>query len=262
MPRFSLTKWYLDCVDRDGRSAILYSSALAWGHAAVSWQGASFHEPGKPATHRSSLSPIPLPERDGARLAWDATPLGCTVTCKPVQEQFSRRLLDRPRGSVDWRCEAPAAAVTVTLPGQPPLTGAGYAECLVLSVVPWRLPIDELRWGRWISDGGCRSLVWIEWRGPRPRADVFLDGRAQSTAAVGGDRVRAEGCLLELSGRQALYSRSIGSTLAGLGPLLSMLPAAWRDIEDTKCLSRARLECDGLPSEDGWCIDERVRFPR
>jgi hypothetical protein len=262
MGAFALVKWYLDCVDDDGRSAILYSSTLTWGPASVSWHGISLHEPGRAAVHRSSLASIPLPERQGADLVWRAPPLGCTVVCTPALAPIARRLIDRPEGAVDWRCEMPAASIAVALPDRPTLAGHGYAERLEMTVLPWRLPIDELRWGRWISDDGGRSLVWIDWTGPQPRTDVYLDGQPRAGATVARDRVETGGASLDLSDRRALHSRPVASALNGLSPILSRLPSAWRRVEDAKWISRARLRCPGAPAEGGWCIDEVVRFPR
>jgi len=262
MDRFALTKWYLDCVDGDGRSAIVYSSALTWGPAKMAWHGVSIHDPARPAVHRASLASMPLPARAGADLVWNAHPLGCSVECHATLAPFSRRLLERPEGLVDWECEAPAANMQIALEDMPALRGAGYAERLVMSMPPWRLPIEELRWGRWISDGAGRSLVWIDWRGTRPRTDVYLDGQPHAPAAVADDHVQAGDALLVLSDRRTLHSRSLDTALAGLGPVLALLPSSWRAVEDTKWISRARLERPGTQAEQGWCIDELVRFPR
>jgi hypothetical protein len=262
MDRFVLTKWYLDSVDAGGRSAILYSTALTWGRVRVGWHGVSTCDPDLRVTHRASVRPIPLPGRDGDRLAWRADPLGCTVDCTPSVPPFAQRLLDRDDGFLEWRCEAPAARVEVTLADAPPLFGVGYAECLSLSFLPWRLPIDEMRWGRWVSDDGTRSLVWIDWKGPLPRTDAYLDGRPALSPLVGDRDVQAGGVRLTMAPRRPLYSRSLDSMLAGLGPVLKLLPASWRELEDAKWICRARLDGPGGRTDDGWCIDEVVRFPR
>jgi hypothetical protein len=262
MDRFALVKWYLDCVDDDGRSAVVYSSTLTWGPARVNWHAVSLHEPGRAAVHHSSLASMPLPGWQRAGLIWHARPLGCAVRCGPTLAPFSRRLLERPDGAVDWHCEVPAASVTVSVADRPAVVGRGYAERLEMSLLPWRLPIEELRWGRWIADAGDRSLVWIDWKGSRPRTDVYLDGQPQADAGVFDERVEAGGVSLGLSDRRTLHSRPLGSALAGLAQVLSMLPASWRGVEDAKAVSRARLNRPGAPAEDGWCIDELVRFPR
>jgi hypothetical protein len=262
MRPFALVKWYLDCVADDGRSAILYSSTLAWGPVRASWHSLALHEPGRKAIHRSSLESIPLPEHRATGLVWDASPLGCTVLCTPALAPISRRLIDLADGAVDWRCEVPAGSVALALPDRPTLTGRGYAERLEVTLPPWRLPIDELRWGRWISDSGSQSLVWIDWAGPRPRTDVYLNGQPRAGGTVVHHRVEARDVSLGLSGRRVLHSRPLSSGLAGLAAILAMLPPAWRGVEDTKWISRAQLHSLDAPAEAGWCIDEFVRFPQ
>jgi hypothetical protein len=262
MDRFVLTKWYLDSVDTGGRSAILYSTILSWGRARVAWHSVSICEPDERVAHRVTFKPLPVPERDGDHLAWCADSLGCTVACTPNLPPFAHRLLEEPDGVLDWRCEAPAARVNVNLADAPPLFGFGYVERLSLTLLPWRLPIDEMRWGRWVSDDGTRSLVWIDWKGPHPRSDAYLDGRPERSSVVGDREVRAGDVRLTLATRRPLYSRSLGSELAGLGPVLNLLPASWRDLEDAKWICRARLDGPGGRTDDGWCIDETVRFPR
>lgn len=262
MDRFVLTKWYIDSVDAGGRAAILYSTALHWGRASVGWHGVSICESDRRVTHRTSVKSVSLPERNGDRLSWRADPLGCTVDCRPTVSPFARRLLESPDGVLDWRCEAPAARVDVTLADAPPLFGVGYAECLSLTCLPWRLPIEDMRWGRWVSDDGTRSLVWTDWKGPQPRTDVYLDGRPEAAPVVGDREVQAVGVTLAMAPRRQLYSQSLGSALAGLSPMLALLPGSWRELDDAKWICRARLDGPGGRTDDGWCIDEMVRFPR
>jgi hypothetical protein len=251
MEQFVLTKWYLDAVDAGGRAAILYSTALRWGRASVGWHGVSICESDRRVTHRTSVKPVSLPERNGDRLSWRSDPLGCAVDCRSNVPPFVRRLADSPAGVLDWCCEAPAARVDVTLADAPALT-----------LLPWRLPIEGMRWGRWVSDDGTRSLVWNDWNGPRPRTDVYLDGRPEASPVVDEGEVSAGGVRLTLSPRRQLYSRSLDSALAGLGAMLKLLPGAWRDLEDAKWICRARLDGPAGAEAEGWCIDEVVRFPR
>ena len=60
--------------------------------------------------------------------------------------------------------------------------GTGYAERLELSIRPWRLPIRELRWGRFVSEGA--SMAWIDWQGADPteviRALGYEPGKEES----------------------------------------------------------------------------------
>jgi hypothetical protein len=259
---FSLTKWYLDCVDAEGRAAIVYWSVIAWRGIEITWHSLSLHETGAEPVHRTSLAPVAAPAVDHAGIIWHTAPLGCRLECRPIQPGVEQRLLDTAEGSIDWRCETTAGEMTITCDDGPPWRGLGYAERLQMTLLPWRLPIDQLRWGRWIGAGGERSVVWIDWRGPHPLTTVFADGQVRQASVVGDERIETGDAALTLTDRQLLYSRSLSDTLGGLRPVLApLLPDSWLALEDHKWLSRGTLRAAGRPDESGWVIHETVRWP-
>ncbi|RPJ73483.1 MAG: hypothetical protein EHM24_07870 [Acidobacteria bacterium] len=162
---------------------------------------------------------------------------------------------------MSWRCEAPAARMLVHLGREVAIEGAGYAERLELRLPPWRLPIDELRWGRWISDEGCRSVVWIDWRGAEPQTLVYTDAVRAREAAAGDNEVAAGGRRLTFADRRVLHQRTLGDLLGSLAPLLPALPRRWLALEDRKWLSRAVLDGPSERPAEGWAIHERIVFP-
>jgi hypothetical protein len=141
------------------------------------------------------------------------------------------------------------------------LLGLGYAERLTLSLAPWRLPIDELRWGRWIAGDGLRSVVWIDWRGPRPLTAVYLDGAREPSAAVGDDVVTMGRSALFLTGRRVLHHRALRDIVGRSDALTRVLPEAWLEMQDCKWMSTGTLEATGGRTATGWAIHEHVRFP-
>ncbi len=246
MDRFVLTKWYFDSVDAGGRAAILYSTALNWGSARVGWHGVSICGPDQPVTHRASVRPMPLPERDGDRLAWRADPLGCTVDCTPSVLAV-RTAPARPRPTASWSGAARRRRLEWMSRWRTRL------RCLA-SATPNASPSHSCpgacRSTRCDGADGCRTMGRGRWCGSTGRARTR--GRMPTwTAAprprrVVGDReVQAGGARLTMAPRRPLYSRSLGSALAGLGPVLKLLPASWRELEDAKWICRARLDGPG-----------------
>jgi hypothetical protein len=271
---FELTKWYFDVVDPAGRSAIAYWTEMRCGPAAVRWESLSLHQPGTAPSHRSAIGistgPVRLrrpdcPDEPGV-IRWNSRALSCDIECKPWTRRFVSRLFESNGESLDWSCEAPAATVTMNPAG---LAGDGYAECLTLSVPPWKLPISELRWGRWSCAATRRSIVWIDWRGRQPLTLVLVDGAPEPGARVHDDRILFESSELSLAGSRTLHARTLGEMVGGLGPIASRFPASWRGLEDRKWLStgtlrrpiRAGLQACASPADTGWAIHETVRFP-
>jgi hypothetical protein len=261
---YELTKWYFDVVDPAGQSAIAYWAELRWGPVAVRWESLSLHRPGTSPSHRSgvgcSAGPVRLsqpdcPDLPGA-IRWNSQALSCDIECKPWTRRFASRLLEANGESLDWCCEAPAASVTVKPLG---LSGAGYAERLTLRLPPWKLPVSELRWGRWSCASTLRSVVWIDWRGDHPLTLVLVDGAPAPGARVEDDRIVIGDSELSLGRGQTLHARALREILAGLGPVASRLPASWLAVEDRKMLSVGTLR--GVGGDSGWAIHETVRFP-
>ncbi len=262
MEKFTLRKSYLDVVDATGRCAILYSAEIGWGSIAAGWDAVSLYEPGQPARHRSawrtaaaSRGVAPAARGRAGGIEWRSEALGCRAACVPSSPAFAARLLDTVAGTLDWSCDAPGAAARFETDQGTAIEGAGYAERVVLAMPPWKLPIDELRWGRWVEPATKRSIVWIDWTGETRLALVLENGVRQADAAVGERSVHCAAGTLELSAARAIYSRTLAEALGGV-PLVNRLPARWRALEDRKTLSRGTLG-----SQSGWAIHETVRFP-
>jgi hypothetical protein len=256
-----LTKWYVDCIDQFGRTAIGYWSAFTWRGVRLSINSLAIIEPGTPPRYWGSFSRTPEPKLRGSTFTWHAGALDWSLTGQALAPPFGLRLLDGTRGTVDWECVACPMRADVTLPGGGALSGLGYAERLAISHAPWKLPIEELRWGRWIASTGERSMVWIDWRGPLPRTVVFVDGAQSPSAVVADGRITAGGAALTLPEGPALLQRSIRDVVGGSGILSRLLPPAWLDIRDCKRMSWGTFEAAGARPESGWAIHEHVRFP-
>lgn len=257
---FTLTKWYVDCVDTRGRSAIVYWSRIAWQGFAFSIHSLSIHEPGAEPIFRSSFADAPPPSRHGRQVIWHGEGLGCDVKMDAHIDPFGIRLFESRDGTLDWRCEAASASVTCSVPVHASIDGAGYAECLTTNVLPWRLPIEELRWGRWICEDASRSIVWIDWRGPHPLTEVFVDGLRQTGSSVTDEGVTTDAMTLTLSEHRRLHERSLSDLIEPLKPLARLLPKAWLAVRDCKLRSTGTTDTSDSVLT-GWAIHEYVRFP-
>ncbi len=129
-----------------------------------------------------------------------------------------------------------------------------------MTVLPWEMPIDELRWGRWMSDDATVSLVWIDWRGPSPQRWVIHNGALCSDSSVGDDGVALGAESLALVTPRTLHDRSVGKLLrgiTGLARIAARIPIAW---EETKWCSRGTWTNPAGETTQGWAIHEIVRL--
>ncbi len=244
-----LVKWYLDVAAPDGRCAIVYAARLRLLGSTLALQGLLLHD-GKRTRTRWNVLPAPSPRREGGRIRFRSVPLGLSVDVEPLDPPFTARLLERPAGLVDWECHVPRGRVRMRIGGEA-IDGLGYVERLRLTLPPWELPIQELRWGRMLSAAG--SATWIDWRGPSPLCLALRDGRRLAAGAV-SDRVVEAGDPIRLAPVATLREARLSRTLPLA--LRRALPRAGLGLQETKWLSRGTLA--GAP---GIAIHEVVRWP-
>jgi hypothetical protein len=258
-PGFTLTKWYLDCATADGRAVIAYWASLTWLKLSVTWQNVSWFEPQGARSQRSSLAKAPPPQVLEDAITWPAT-LGGEIRIEQRAGPVEARLYESENGLVDWRTEAPAAMVRATFPAFGTIEGPGYVERIVMTVPPWRLPIRELRWGRWIDAAAARSVVWIDWRGSAPQTRVFVDGICARNPVVTDDCVSAGTARLTIGDRLTLHQRALGDIVATIPPLRAALPATLLALRQSKWCGNAVLTNESEAPITGRTIHEVVIF--
>lgn len=263
MRGFRLTKWYLDCVTPEGHATIAYVSDLSWRGLAFRYASVLRHADGR-STTRTSLMRTEPPAVRGPVLRWSCPRLGASGTWQALVPAVAETLLSNRAGQVEWSCLQPAAKVTIRDAERAPhsVAGLGYAERLVTTIAPWRLPIRELHWGRFVSLDARTSIVWIDWRGDHAVRLAVRDG-VRLGADIRADRIAFEdGAVLRLDQRDVLREGTLGSTVLRAVPRLrSVLPRGILGVHECKWRSRGALARAGHPEIDGWAVHEVVGFP-
>ncbi len=278
---FHLAKWYLDCASPEGEVVIAYRAELRYHSLTLTYSSLLTFDDGSGVGTKTSLQASPAPRVTRDQITWSAPALGLEGTWRgPEREPVERTVFSSEKGDVSWKCLFPWAEVDLSLGGRS-LHGLGYVEHLTLTVPPWAMPIDELRWGRFI--GKASSLVWIDWRGPSSTQIVLEDGHplaisedrsvpderggsgTNRLASVEDERVSVPAMEIELGLEEprVLRSGAIGSTA------LSVLPKRVRDafpgrilgLDERKWRARGILRRGEAEPEHGWVIHEVVRWP-
>jgi hypothetical protein len=256
---FSLSKWYMDCVADDGTAFVGYHARLRWRRLTIHYASILEHRDGATRS-ATSLRRGAAPTVGDGSVGWSCDRLGVEARWTGTAPAVRRTLLRSERGAIEWHCVHPHARAEVSIRGER-MSGLGYVEHLSMTLPPWRVPIDELRWGRFLSDEG--SLVWIDWRGPSPLTLVFRDGVSVGGATVADTHVALEGgaATLAFDDRHVLREGALVTTaLAEVPGVRSLFPV--RSLQTFERKWRSRGELTGRPGarEIGWAIHEVVRF--
>ncbi len=255
---FHLSKWYLDCVAENGDAFVGYWGRLAWKGIELAYESV-LRADQNGVRSRSSIRRDPEPQLGDGRIEWQAPALGATCTWEALAPPAREVLLETPKGKVEWSCVQPKARVSGVVEGVP-IEGLGYAERLDLTLAPWKLPIRELHWGRFLGDG--EGLVWVDWRGDHNRQLVLRDARPTSGVRVVEDGLRGDDFSLSFADKRTLREGPIGrSDLAVIPRLTSLFSERILGRDERKWRSRGRLERRGAPAVEGWAIHEVVRWP-
>ena len=257
MPSFSLVKWYMDCVTEQGEAAIVYCAELKWKslHAHIGSCLTAFEN--HPPVTRTSLGRYVL-NSSAERIEVVHPRLKVQGIWERDAQPFQRKLYEEGGGaSVVWDCLQPRSRVTVSI-GDRQLIGLGYAECLRVTIAPWKLPLRELHWGRFVGEN--RSLTWVDWKGPYATTCAVLDSQEVELSCVTQERVIAGEDVLSIAPGLALRDGRLGETiLPGASGLRRLFPQRLFGVEEEKHLSRGTLTGAGRDSS-GWVIHEVVKW--
>lgn len=255
---FDLSKWYADCISDRGDVFIAYVAELQWRKASISYSNCLELRDGQEPRRSYSLMKGERPVVETGRFAWNSPRLGVSGEWNSRVASFRERVFSSEEGSVEWNCLQPIAQARISVQRGPPVEGYGYAENLRLTIAPWRMPIDELRWGRFLSDG--EAIVWIDWKGSFCTTIVYRNGARVQADRIADDVIVLGQDRLEFDRGSVLRQGPLGSTaLSALGGIL--LPKRMLRVDECKWRSRVVFHRQGQTEVRGWAIHEVVRWP-
>ncbi len=258
---FRISKWYLDCVGVDGSVRIIYIADLHWGLFAISYSEILEYEKSTGLNPRHSLGPCDRPQWQGDAMIWTSSVLGIDGSWNRLADPVSAALLSSDDGDVSWHCHLPAASGVIRCANCQGVSGHGYVEQLDLTIKPWDLPIDELRWGRFFD--GANAIVWIDWKGAITQNWVFHNGRRVSGVHVSDDTLSFAGNDMTLSfrDRQVIRDSAFFGDIAKKIPMVeAFLPKKVHGARECKWLSRGTLSGIIGIDREGWVIHEVVTW--
>jgi len=258
---FHLDKWCVDTLLPDGTVLLVYLGRLLLaGKALVRVTAELFNTDGsriagsaeggafKPADGRLLCGQADI---EGERLRFRTPGLSGELRFVARRPAFAPGpLLTRGARALSWTVEVPDADVTGELHwpgGGRALHGRGYRDRVTFDILPWRLPLRTLRWGRAVAGEHSVSFLHADVGAHAPPLVAGVcDGEALSgmpqALVLGASRELLAGPIIDLQGLH-------------LGALRPLLRLATRNPDQHKWAAAATLH-----GEAGRAIHELVRF--
>jgi hypothetical protein len=263
--QFLIKKWYFDGVSDDGRTIICYSATMIWRGFKIGYTNYIYlHAPGD-CRSKSRFHEASEPEINGAAIRWQEPHLGVKGTWESAAAPVRTKVFESEEGYADWHCYQPAAKCSIQLGNEPPLQGYGYVECLEMTIPPWKMGFNELRWGRFAHPE--TPLVWIEMRGTPNRCWVF-DGTQRVLDAMVSDheiQLPTQQKTLLLNEPVVIEDKkkileTVESLVRWMPGIDRFTPMRFLQAQETKWRSAGVLQETGQPERTGWAIHELVKF--
>lgn len=258
---FSLSKWYMDCIDADGNVFIGYSVVLKWKQVKLNYTNILRYENQHTPQSQTTFKTVPSPVFRENHLSWAPAKLGIRGTWNSVDAPIRKTLLHTDSGIIRWECNQPKAIAAIITENDNSITGLGYTEKLEMTIKPWELQFNELRWGRFLSEED--TMVWVNWRGKTNLNLLFYQGKQIEDIIVSDETIKINRgeALLTFSDKVVLRKGPLISTaLSNFPGIESILPNSILNTYECKWRSNGVLKKNNNEVSKGWVIHEVVRW--
>lgn len=258
---FKLSKWYMDGVDETGNVLVGYAARLHWLKMHLNYSGLLILK-NDDISNTHSFQSNGTPEFRKDETIWDSTPLQLKGVWQSLDAPIESKLIESESGNLFWQCCQPKANVRVSVKGRRLMrSGLGYVEKLEMTLKPWNLPFNELRWGRYLSDKD--TVVWIWWNGGSYQNLCMFNGRKLEHAKIGDQSILLSEDLGEIVFEEQVTLRkghSLSGIIAGMPRLKEHLPGRITNLFECKWRSKGSRILDKKVVSTGWTIHEVVRW--
>ena len=261
---FHLNKWFLDFTGETGEVMIFYAAQLSWHGWSASYCSCLQYDPTSGVNLKSGFRKVQFPQINENQITWDDSKYHISGTWESLAGMIQTRIFESPEGYLDWKCYQPASKVRLKIEDKI-LEGHGYAEQLISTVPPWKIPMDELRWGHFGSDG--YNLVWIELKEKKQQQWLWLNGEKMENCVIDDDQISIPGkaLILKLDKEVLLESEKkiysvVGKIVRFIPGFNKLIPVSFLMADEKKWFSQGQLQKHGKKLLNGFSVHEHVNF--
>lgn len=262
--KFYLEKWFLDMVTDKGEAMIFYAARLCWRSITVPYKSMLWYSPEKGAGQKTKFYNAHFPSIKDNLIYWQDAAFKVTGVWQANASSVNACLFQSEEGGLQWNCFQPSSIVMLNSKSNP-LKGMGYAEKLVLTVEPWKIPMQQLRWGRYVSV--TDHLVWIELKDNTTKQWIWHNGERITTAIINDNEIilPSSKIHLKLIDKTIIESENkiskVAKQLAKFVPgFCKSMPLHFLMAAGHKWRSKGVLSKGNIISGEGWVIHELVDF--
>jgi hypothetical protein len=253
----------MDCIDSTGNVFIGYSAGLNWKQIHLDYSSILYNDPNGTVKEKTSIKKSPPPTCDKNKFTWATSRLNVKGNWQSIDPPLKKEIFDSETGLLDWQCFQPKAKSQVWLPSGSTLEGLGYTERVTMTIKPWELPIDELRWGRFLSEED--TIVWIYYKGSENMNLLYYQGNPVADSEITDTYINLKNGDYRLNFSDTIVLRDgylISTVLSNIPGVRSLFPKAILNIHECKWRSKGVLLKPNNQVSIGWVIHEVVKWEK
>ncbi len=256
---FNLSKNYFDCIDDEGNCFIVYWAKLEFSLLKLNYSGIIFSNSQNLSIEKSSLKKIKRPIVNDL-MQFKNPALKINGNWERLENPYTILLYTDAKGNkIFWDCHHPKTYTNIEYKDNS-FKGLGYAETLTMEVKPWKLPIDELRWGRFLSEN--TTIIWINWKGNYPLNKIIYNGITFEDAIFDENKIMFNNnkSILSFEEKTIIRKGKLANVLARMPWLKLIFKSKILNTIEIKYKSRTSFSIGADIKCKGWSLYEVVTF--
>lgn len=258
---YYIEKLYLDCIDESGNCFIIYWAKLDFSFLSLFYSGLIFSDSEGFVNEKSVFKKSERPIINESLHLYQKT-LKIDGRWKRSDDPFVISLYkDDEHNELIWNCHHPKSFAEIIYNGKV-YKGFGYAETLFLPIKPWNLPIDELRWGRFLS--GTNTIIWINWKGKYLINKIFLNSVEFNDAIFKDDIISFCNGIYQLKFSEILIIRKgrLLNLFSGISCLKYLFNRRILNAAEIKYKAKTIFSKNAVILSNGWSLFELVTWAK
>lgn len=261
--KFFLEKWFLDLVTEAGETQIFYAAHLRWRAISLQYASWLWLFKSQKTGQKSRLRNVQLPILTNNSIKYSDAPYRVEGTWIANAGSIKALIFESDEGNIEWTCFQPSSTVYLKV-NDTEWKGLGYVEKIKIPFYPWKMPIQQLRWGRFVS--AKDYLVWIELKSETTKQWVWYNGEKMQKGILSDQEISIpeKHILLQFTDTTIIESEKkiynvVKKIFRFLPGFYKLIPTGFLMADENKWRSRGILKNKNTCTE-GWVIHELVNF--
>jgi hypothetical protein len=256
---FKIEKLYIDCIDDRGNCFILYWAKVKFFLLRIIYSGLVFSDADGLTIEKSTLRKTIKPVINGG-INFKNKFLKTSVSLKRIDDPITRSLYkENENNELIWNCHHPKALAEINYNGRI-YKGYGYSETLFCPINPLKLPMEELKWGRFLSDS--HTVIWINWKDDQPLNKIFMNGTEYNDAVFNNETIYFNDGKYKLtfSEIRSIRNNKLSRLFSKMKFMKIFFKSRLLNSLEKKYKAKTILSENSLFLSDGWSLFETVTW--